>query len=58
MDDNLDIAKLARLVFTFKNLIEHFDKKDFLLIATALEMNANDLRQQAAELARQKEANP
>lgn len=51
-----DMSKLAKLVFTFKNLIEQFDTKtseDLLLIAAALEMNAGELRQQAANLERE-----
>ena len=52
--EDFDMGRLARLTFTFKNLIEQFNPQtceDKLLIAAALELNANDLRNQI-ELAR------
>ncbi len=58
---HFDMQILAKRILFIKALFDEICPttiEDVLLWASALEMNAQELRQKAVELARQKEANP
>jgi len=54
---HLDTEAIAKKVFYFKLVIENMKLKDteLLTVAVALEIVGSELRQEAAELAKQKE---